>query len=122
MSTPFLRGSTEASIAANDVVSSKRGIVWLTTHAVAAYLSLDDSGSHVPNLLPVCHSTWAQYSKSTSIRTFSTQTLAAEGRLFDALCEFHTTALSAERLNRQLALVDIANLQVDTTAAKKVGR
>lgn len=97
------------------VVSSKRGVVWASTNEVASYLSTGDTGIDMPEFLPLCQSTWLTYRKATEVRTHSSLELFEQGRLLKQLTAFHTTALSAEKLNRQVASVDVANLQVDSS-------
>ena len=97
------------------VVSSQRGVVWASTNEVASYLSTGDTGIDMPEFLPVCPSTWLTYRQATKVDTLSSLDLLEQGRLLQQLSEFHTTAIAAEKLNRQVALVDVANLQVDSS-------
>ena len=99
----------------NTVVSSQRGVVWASTNQVASFLSTGDTGADMPEFLPVCPSTWLTYRQAAQIRTLSSLELLEQGTLWDQLAAFHETAMAAEKLNRQVALVDIANLQVDTS-------
>lgn len=97
------------------VISSQRGVVWVSTNGVASFLSTGDTGTGMPEFLPLCPSTWLTYRQASKIHTLSSLELLEHGNFWEHLAAFHATAMAAEKLNRQVALIDVANLQVDTS-------
>ena len=70
-------------------------------------------------VMPVSPYTWMTFGAAAEVSTVSTLDLVRQGRLEGALEHFHRTALAAERQTRQLALIDVANLQVDSAKLRQ---
>ncbi len=109
----------EVAIAAQEVVSARRGIVWMPTRRVGAFLGTGHTGRDMPEVMPVSPYTWMTFGAAAEVSTVSTLDLVRQGRLEGALEHFHRTALAAERQTRQLALIDVANLQVDSAKLRQ---
>ena len=114
-----VQAGEEAAIAPQAVVSSRRGIVWVPTRAVGAFLGTGHTGPDMPEVVPLSPYTWMTFGQAVEVSTVSSLDLARQGRLTGALKRFHRTALAAERLTRQLASIDVANLQVDSAKLRE---
>ena len=75
-------------------------------------------GPHEP-AIPLTRTSWLTLFDETTLSGESTETLAQQGRLLPALATFHAVAFTLERLNRQLAVVDEANLERARTASRR---
>lgn len=106
---------SRCGIEAGPAVSSQRGIVWVTTGGAAAYLGTGDTGPEAPQLLALGMASWAVYVETMEVEAFSTAHLVEQGTIYDALDRFHAVAIAGEKLNRQIAQVDVANIQVDSS-------
>ena len=96
----------------------RRGVVWITElrpHA-GLFMGLIDpaQGETEPaasgGTLPLTPGTWFSLTREVAVSTASSAELAEKKVLLPALTAFHHVAFSLERLNRQLAVVDQANL------------
>lgn len=104
----------DVATAAQQVISARRGIAWLPTHQTGAFLGTGQTGPDMPDILPVSPYTWMTLGDVGEISAVSSLDLTRQGRLEGALRSFHGVVLEAEHQSRQLAMVDIANLQVDS--------
>ena len=95
------------------------GVVWVDG-AGAAYLGTEEPPPGGTGLVPLTSDTWLTPAEGTSPVGISSAELSADGRLVEALGDFHRMALAAEQLNRRLALVDEANLQTDSAAHRRL--
>ncbi len=100
------------------VISTGREVAWITgmTPGTCLYLGLLDAsdglvGGDSELILPLVRDTWARITEPQELTIQSSRTLADSGRLLPALAQFHSSALSLERLNRTLAVVDRVNLE-----------
>ncbi len=109
-----VQAGEQAAIAPQAVVSARRGVVWVPTRQVGAFLGTGHTGPDMPEAVPLSPYTWMSFGEAVEVSTISSADLARQGRLTGALERFHRTALAAERLTRQLASIDVANLQVDS--------
>ena len=107
-----VQAGEEAAIAPQAVVSARRGVVWVPTRQVGAFLGTGHTGPDMPEAVPLSPYTWMSFGEAVEVSTVSSVDLARQGRLMGALKRFNRTALAAERLTRQLASIDVANLQV----------
>ncbi len=110
--------SGEAPVTRSGTLASRRGVVWVTGLPPAAGLFMglvdpvesdpepDDAG----RALPLTPATWLTLTQDARVSTASSEELAERRLLLPALDAFNRAALSLERLNRQLAVVDQANL------------
>ena len=110
--------SGEAPETRSGTLASRRGVVWVTGLPPAAGLFMglvdpvesetepDDAG----RALPLTPATWLALTQDARVSTASSEELAERRLLLPALDAFNRAALSLERLNRQLAVVDQANL------------
>lgn len=110
--------SGEAPQRRSGTLGSRRSVVWVTGLPPAAGLFMglvdpaeseteaDDAG----RALPLTPATWLTLTHDVRVSTASSRELAEHRRLLPALDAFNRVAFSLERLNRQLAVVDQANL------------
>ena len=120
-----LHPRTDALLKAGDgpevrsgTLASRRGVVWVTGFPSGAGLFMglidpaesetgpDDAG----RALPLTRATWLTLTQEVRISTASSAELAEHRQLLPALDAFNQVAFSLERLNRQIAVVDQANL------------
>ena len=99
-------------------LSVRRGVAWVSPPPPGAglFLSLIDPAESgpgdgaAPRPLPLTPASWLTLARGAPLAARSSESLAEEGLLLPALETFHATALSLERLNRGLAVVDQANV------------
>ena len=118
--------SGEAPETRSGTLASRRGVVWITGLPAAAGLFMglvdpvedetepDDTGC----ALPLTPATWLTLTQDARVSTAASEELAERRLLLTALDAFNRVAFSIERLNRQLAVVDQANL----ARARIIGR
>ena len=108
----FLAAGEDAAPADAGVLATRRGVVWVSSpEGGAAFLDTEEPAGDGPGFVPVTFDSWIRLFRPARLTVATSETLAADGLLFDALAEFHRLALSADELNRRLTLVDQANLQ-----------
>ena len=108
-------------------LSVHRDVVWVSTpsHGALLFMDLVDlaelgeaSGPH-EGMIPLTRTSWITLFDEATLSCKSTETLAQQGQLLPALASFHAVALSLERLNRQLAVVDDVNLERARTTSRR---
>ena len=106
-------------------LSVRRGVVWVSTPPQGASLFMDmvdqtelAQHSHDP-VVPLTRESWLSILEDVKVSFRSTETLAREGALFSALASFHSATFHMERLNRQLAVVDDANLERERISSRR---
>ena len=105
---------------AGKVVSARGGVVWLSGLGAASYLGLVDAADNDSDWLPLTLQGWLTVSgPHDSVVATSSRQLHDDGLLEEALGKFHRRLLNAERVNRLLALVDEANLQMDRSTLRR---
>ena len=105
---------------AGKVVSARGGVVWLSRLGAASYLGLVDAADNESDWLPLTLQGWLTVSgPQEGVVATSSRQLHDDGLLEDALCRFHRRLLNAERVNRLLAVVDEANLQMDRSTLRR---
>ena len=112
------------SVPAGSVVSTRGGaVVWLDASAgECAYLGTEGPVADGLGVMPLTPDSWATVSGGTRLDARSSRDLAEEGRLFEAVREFHSLALGAEQLNRALSLADAVNEQAARAAHRRQAR
>ncbi|MYG52468.1 MAG: ATP-binding cassette domain-containing protein, partial [Rhodospirillaceae bacterium] len=108
-------------------LSVRRGVVWVPEppRGASLYMDIVDQaelaearGPHEP-AIALTRTSWLTLFDETTLSGETTETLAQQGRLLPALATFHAVAFTLERLNRQLAVVDEANLERARTASRR---
>ena len=108
-------------------LSSRQGVVWISQLSSGAGLFLglidpiegDLHGEPAKGTVPLTPATWLTLMEKTKISIRSSENFAKEGLLLSALANFHVTAFSHERLNRNLAVADQANLERDRVTSRR---
>ena len=108
-------------------LSVTRGVVWVSEPPRGESLFMgileqgEFAGTRAPHdaLIPLTRTSWLTLFDEATISGRSTETLARQGKLLPALASFHAVALALERLNRQLVMVDDANLERARTASRR---
>ncbi|MDE0045714.1 MAG: ATP-binding cassette domain-containing protein [bacterium] len=105
------------------VLSVRQGVVWvsLPSHGAGLYMDMvePEAGGHGDILVPLTRTSWLTFRAGVTVSGTSSQALAEQGALLPALATFHAAALALERLNRQLAVVDEANLERARIASRR---
>ena len=108
----------EVSTASAGTVVARRGVAWVpVAEGAGLFLGLIDPAENGPDdcgasgVVALTPSTWISLTEEVQLSARSSETLAEDGHLLTALAEFHAVALTLERLNRRLAIVDQANLE-----------
>ncbi len=108
-------------------LSVRRDVVWVSEppHGTSMFMGLVDhaelaqaAGPHEA-VIPLTRTSWLTLLGEATVSGISTETLARQGTLLPALASFHGLAFALERLNRQLAVVDDANLERARTASRR---
>ena len=108
----FVNAGDDVKIDGEGVVATRRGVAWVTAQASkATFLDASEPTPDGPGCIPVTAHSWVRLLGASRLTVRSTPELLAEGRLFEALAEFHRLTLAADDFNRRLMLVDMANLQ-----------
>ena len=108
-------------------LSSRQGVVWVSQLSPGAGLFLglidptegDSRGKTVAGTIPLTPATWLTLTGETRLFSRSSKDLAESGLLLPALADFHVTAFIHERLNRNLAVADQANLERDRMTSRR---
>ena len=104
-----------------------RGVVWVSDPPRGASLYMDivdhvelaeEAGQH-DIVVPLTRTSWLTLFDDAAISCNSSETLAQQNALLPALAAFHMVAIALERINRQLAVVDDANLERARTASRR---
>ncbi len=117
----------EAPETGSGTLSARRGVVWISGLERGAGLFMDlidgvEDGSDVDAAavpIPLTNESWLTLMRPIGFSVQSSESLAQDGNLLPALAGFHSTALSLERLNRSLAVVDRANLEQARAANRR---
>ena len=104
-----------------------RGVVWVTEPPRGASLYMDivdhaelaEEAGHQDIVVPLTRTSWLTLFDRAAISCSSSETLAQQNELLPALAAFHMVAFALERINRQLAVVDNANLERARTASRR---
>ncbi len=105
------------------VLSVRQGVVWVSvpSHGTGLYMDMveTDAGGGDEALVPLTRTSWLAFHSEVTVSGTSTRELAERGQLLPALASFHAAAFALERLNRQLAVVDDANLERARIASRR---
>lgn len=110
----------------NGIASVHRGVVWVTGsgHGTGLFMDMVDpadlSSESMGIAIPLTRASWMSIFDDVTISGHTTESLATDQSLLSALESFHRIALHMERLNRQLAVVDEANLERDRIMSRRV--
>ena len=105
----------------NSVVSTRPGgVLWALAEESAEYLGTEELVKDGTGLVPLTSDTWLTLRRPSRVTSISSRDLNGQGRLLQALAEFHRLATGAERLNRLLALADEANEQTDRATHRRM--
>ena len=108
-------------------LSVRRGVVWVTEPPRGASLFMgiidpaelaEASGPHEA-VIPLTRTSWLTLFDEATLTGESTETLAEQGNLLQALASFHAVAFTLERLNRRLVVVDDVNLERARTTSRR---
>ena len=89
-------------------------------------MDMTDPVEHARNVtteavrIPLTRASWLSLMGEATIRAHSSEQLIEENQLLGSLTAFHEMALHLERLNRQLAIVDEANLDQARSASRRM--
>ena len=111
-------------------LSAQRGVVWVSEPLRGASLYMDmidqaqlaEAGGRHEAVIPLTRTSWLTLFEAATVAGRSTATLAQQGALLPALTSFHAVAFALERLNRRLAVVDDANLELARTTSRRAAR
>lgn len=123
--TEFLDAGASKSIEPS-TVGARGGVVWVDGLSQGSSLFMDIvdhaelTADASPSLVPLTRTSWLSVFEDLNLAGKSSATLAGEGHLMTALALFHKVAFRMERLNRQLAVVDEANLEKERTMSRRV--
>ena len=108
----------EGLAAGSGTIAPRRGVVWVSVpKGTGLYLGLIDAAESewvaesTPCMIPLTPATWLSLTDAVLFPNRTSEELAEAGELLSALAGFHVVAFDLERLNRQLAVVDQANLE-----------
>ena len=116
--TDALLEAGEAALARSGTLAVRRRVVWVTELPPNAglFMGLIDPAQSATDsaeagcALPLTPATWLSLTREVQVSTASSLELAERKLLLPTLSAFNHIAFSLERLNRQLAVVDQANL------------
>ena len=115
-------------VAQEGTLSARRGVVWVPElpSGSGSYMGLIDLGQDTPghdsgfSAVPLTPASWITLADEVGVLAQSSESLADEGLLLPALASFNATSLSLERLNRGLAVVDQANLDLARATTRRM--
>ena len=110
----FVAAGSETPVGSGSVVSVRGGnVAWIEAdeHSALAYLSTEAPPAGGTGLVPLTPRTWLMLRHDAVLRAVSSRELSRQGRLLDALRDFHHEALAAEHLNAVLLAADEVNIR-----------
>lgn len=119
--------SSETPVVGSGIISAQRGVAWVSGIAsgMALYHGLiepsDDevTENDVSIELPLTRNSWITLAEPQQLIVRSSCTLAEKDNLLPALARFHEVALSLERINRDLDVVDQVNIEREKIAKRQ---
>ena len=105
----------------------QRGVAWVALPPRSASLFMDivhqeevaGGGDRQDAMVPLTRTSWLTLLEELELFCSSSESLARRSSLLQALASFHAVALSLERLNRRLAVVDDTNLERARTTSRR---
>ena len=112
-------------------ISARRGVVWAnvpdSTEIAGHYLGLVEVAAEelddvtATDVVPLTSESWLELTSMHQLSgVLASASLAGQGRLLPALARFHELVISTERINRMLKILDQANLERASSAARRV--
>ena len=109
------------------ILSVRRGVVWITQppRGVSLFMDVVDPIEHAPTrpltdaAIPLTRASWLSLLDEATFTEISTEELVQQEQILPSLNAFHKVAFALERLNRQLAVVDDANLERARTTSRR---
>lgn len=112
-------------------ISARRGVVWAnvpdSTEIAGHYLGLVEVAAEelddvtATDVVPLTSESWLELTSMHQLSgVLASASLAGQGRLLPALTRFHELVISTERINRMLKILDQANLERASSAARRV--
>ena len=109
-------------------LSARRGVTWVSELPLGtgSFMGLIDLGQDTPecdsgfSTIPLTPASWITLLDEVGVFAQSSESLADKGLLLPALANFHTIGLSLEQLNRGLAAVDQANLDLARATTRRM--
>ena len=108
-------------------LSVRRDVVWVSEPPSGASLfmgiidpaELAAADSPRDAVIPLTRTSWLTLFDEVTLRGESSESLAEQGMLPQALASFHAVAFALERLNRRLVVVDDVNLERARTTSRR---
>ncbi len=104
---------TTLDLDAGSVLASRHGVVWAATQSLSStFLDTEEPDQDETGWLPMTPKGWLTVMKPAHVAFVDSETLHHKFLLFPSLAQYHHLLLRAERTNRLLLLVDVANEDV----------
>lgn len=98
---------------AGSVLASRHGVVWTDIQGLSAtFLDTEEPDQDGTGWVPLTPKSWLTVTRPGSATGIDSETLYQKSLLFPSLAQYHHLLLRAERTNRLLLLVDVANQDV----------
>ncbi len=107
-------------------LSVRSGVAWVMglPQGTSLYMDIVDQAELASDAnswaMPLTRTSWLSVFDDVTLTSKSSSRLAEEGLLLQSLAFFHKVAFRMERVNRQLAVVDDANLERERTMSRRV--
>ncbi|MCY4130306.1 MAG: ATP-binding cassette domain-containing protein [Gammaproteobacteria bacterium] len=109
------------------ILSVRRGVVWVSQPPQGGSLFMDmidpteraATNNVTEAAIPLTHASWLSLVEEATFTEISTESLVQQELFLPSLAAFHKIAFTLERLNRQLAVVDEANLERARTTSRR---
>ncbi len=104
---------TTLDLDAGSVLASRHGVVWAATQSLSpTFLDTEEPDQAGTGWLPLTPKSWLTVMNPAHVAGADSETLHQKSLLFPSLAQYHHLLLRAERTNRLLLLVDVANQDV----------
>lgn len=109
----MLHPGTTLALDAGSVLASRHGVVWAATQGLSlTFLDTEEPDQDDTGWLPLTPKSWLTAMNPVHVAGAGSETLYQKSLLFPSLAQYHHLLLRAERTNRLLLLVDVANQDV----------
>ncbi len=116
----MLHPGTTLDLDAGSVLASRRGVVWVATQGPSlTFLDTEEPDQDDTGWLPLTPKGWLTAMNPVHIAGADSATLYQKSLLFPSLAQYHHLLLRAERTNRLLLLVDVANQDVARAGSRR---
>ncbi|MES2708564.1 MAG: NHLP bacteriocin export ABC transporter permease/ATPase subunit [Verrucomicrobiota bacterium] len=103
-----LKTGVEASIAAGQIATSRKGAAWIYVRTGDAFFldteELDFSGANL--IFPVTPDTWVEFNAASEFTCYDTATCIGHSALWEGLSAFHLAVCQSEFISKALLQVD----------------